>query len=83
MSDWVAISASVAADLGTGGFTVFGQRTSNGLPQAKMTAATRCRGCGKPFLGGHYATADLAIPPAEGSWRHRDCSDPTWANADA
>jgi hypothetical protein len=39
-------------------------------PQAKLTATTVCAVCGKGFTAGDGVRAELAIPPAEGTWRH-------------
>lgn len=62
--------------------TVYGQRTANGLPQAQMTGATVCADCGRRFGAGHCAYSALVIPPAEATWHHHDCADPTLAKAD-
>lgn len=78
VSPW-AITATFAPSPDGDGFTVYGMRTSNGWPQAKLTAATVCGRCGGRIGKGHVVTADLAVPPAEATWHHNDCADPTLA----
>jgi hypothetical protein len=45
-------------------------------PQAKLTSTTVCAVCGKGFKAGDAAQAQLAVPPAEGTWRHEKCVPP-------
>ena len=61
---------------GSGGIIARGMPTGNGWPQAKLTYDTVCAACGGRFKKGDRVTAQLAIPPAEGTWRHALCAPP-------
>lgn len=55
---------------GDGTVIASGVPTERGLPQARLTADTRCSFCGRGFKAGDHVIARLAIPPAEATWRH-------------
>lgn len=42
-------------------------------PQAKLTSTTVCGGCGGGIKAGDSILPSLAVPPAEGTWRHDGC----------
>ena len=56
------------------------EHSERGLPQARLTADTRCSFCGRGFKAGDHVIARLAIPPAEATWRHAECGEiqPHW-----
>lgn len=45
-------------------------------PQAKLFPHTTCAVCGHGFRAGDTVYAHLAVPPAEGTWRHDRCETP-------
>ena len=65
---------------GAGGMIARGMPTNSGWPQARLTYDTVCAFCGQRFKDGDRVTAQLAIPPAEGTWRHHECVEvqPRW-----
>ena len=65
---------------GAGGILARGMPTDSGWPQARLSYDTVCEFCGQGFKAGDRVTAQLAIPPAEGTWRHQECVEvqPRW-----
>lgn len=65
---------------GNGSMIVKGLPTERGWPQARLDHDTACAFCGNRFKAGDHVTAQLAIPPAEAAWRHRECVEvqPQW-----
>lgn len=45
-------------------------------PQAKLTSTTVCVVCGEGIKAGDAVLPRLAVPPAEGTWRHGGCPAP-------
>ena len=80
----IQVTEHISMTLGNNGdIAAYGSlpNSSGEMVGARHKAGDPCAVCRKPFEAGHVVYADLE-PNMSGTFRHRDCDDPTLAKGD-